>query len=142
MAKKEIKAIVKLQIPAGKANPAPPVGSALGQHGVAIMNFCKEFNAKTKELGNDIIPVVITVHQDRSFTFMIKTPPTASLILKALGKEKGSGLPNKEKIGNLNRKQIEEIAKKKLPDLNTTDLEAAIRVVLGTAKNMGVEVAL
>lgn len=137
---KKVKAYVRLNIQAGKANPAPPVGPALGQHGVPIMDFCKEFNARTKDMGDDIIPVVITVYEDRSFTFITKTPLTSSLILKALKLEKGSKSPNKEKIGTLTRKQIEEIAKIKLPDLNTKDLQQAIKIVEGTARSMGVNI--
>ncbi len=137
---KKVKAIVKLNLPAGKATPAPPVGPALGQHGVPLMDFCKEFNARTAKMGDDLIPVVLTVYEDRSFTFITKSPITSSLILKALGKSKGSGVPNKDKIGVLNRKQVEEIAQTKMPDLNTNDLEEAIKVVEGTAKSMGVKV--
>lgn len=139
---KKIKALVKLNIPAGKATPAPPVGPALGQHGVSLMDFCKEFNARTAKLGNDIIPVVLTVYEDRSFNFIIKTPITSNLILKALGKEKGSGVPNKDKIGTLSRKQAEEIVKIKSPDLNAKQLEQALKVIAGTARSMGVKVDL
>ena len=131
---------IKLQIPAGKANPAPPVGPALGQHGVNIMEFCKQFNAKTANMGDIKIPVVITVYADRSFTFITKTPPAADLIKKAIKLEKGSGKPNREKVGSVTRAQIEEIAKLKLPDLNTTNLEAAIRTIEGTAKSLGLEI--
>ena len=134
---KEIKAKIKLQIPAGKANPAPPVGSALGQHGVAIQDFCNQFNEKTKGQMGDIIPVEITVYEDRSFDFITKTPPTAELIKKELGIKKGSATPNKEKIGNINQKQLENVAKIKLPDLNANDIEAAKKIVAGTAKSMG-----
>lgn len=137
---KKVKAYVRLNIQAGKANPAPPVGPALGQHGVPIMDFCKEFNARTKDMGDDIIPVVITVYEDRSFTFVTKTPVTSSLILKALKLEKGSKVPNKEKIGTLTKKQVEEIAKIKMPDLNTKDLQQAIKIVEGTARSMGVNI--
>ncbi|GIU82024.1 MAG: 50S ribosomal protein L11 [Acidobacteria bacterium] len=137
MAKKVV-ASIKLQIPAGKANPAPPIGPALGQHGVNIMEFCKAFNAKTQNEDPDMkIPVVITVYSDRSFTFETKTPPAADLLRKAAGIEKGSGKPNREKVGKITRAQLEEIARKKLPDLNTKNLEAAIRTIEGTAKNMG-----
>jgi large subunit ribosomal protein L11 len=137
MAKKVV-AFIKLQIPAGKANPAPPIGPALGQHGVNIMEFCKAFNAKTQNEDPDMkIPVVITVYSDRSFTFETKTPPAADLLRKAAGIEKGSGKPNREKVGKITRAQLEEIARKKLPDLNTKDLAAAIRTIEGTAKNMG-----
>ncbi|RMG03419.1 MAG: 50S ribosomal protein L11 [Acidobacteria bacterium] len=135
---KKIVGYIKLQIPAGKANPAPPIGPALGQHGVNIMEFCKAFNAKTQNEDPDMkIPVVITVYSDRSFTFETKTPPAADLLRKAAGIEKGSGKPNREKVGKITRAQLEEIAKKKLPDLNTKNLEAAIRTIEGTAKNMG-----
>ncbi len=137
MAKKVV-GYIKLQIPAGKANPAPPIGPALGQHGVNIMEFCKAFNAKTQNEDPDMkIPVVITVYSDRSFTFETKTPPAADLLRKAAGIEKGSGKPNREKVGKITRAQLEEIAKKKMPDLNTRNLEAAIRTIEGTAKNMG-----
>jgi large subunit ribosomal protein L11 len=137
---KKVKALVKLNLPAGKATPAPPVGPALGQHGVPLMDFCKEFNAKTAQMGDDIIPVVLTVYEDRSFTFITKTPITSALIKKALKVDKGSSVPNKDKIGTLNRTQVEEIAKIKMPDLNTNDIEEAIRVVEGTARSMGVKV--
>ncbi|MCS6874651.1 MAG: 50S ribosomal protein L11 [Pyrinomonadaceae bacterium] len=135
---KKIVGYIKLQIPAGKANPAPPIGPALGQHGVNIMEFCKAFNAKTQNEDPDMkIPVVITVYSDRSFTFETKTPPAADLLRKAAGIQKGSGKPNREKVGKITRAQLEEIARKKLPDLNTKNLEAAIRTIEGTAKNMG-----
>lgn len=137
---KEVMASVKLQIPAGKANPAPPVGPALGQHGVNIMEFCKAFNAQTQAQGETIIPVVITIFSDRSFTFITKTPPASELLKKAAGVIKGSGTPNKDKVGKVSSAQINEIAKTKLPDLNTTDLESAIRIVEGTARSMGVEI--
>jgi len=137
---KKIMAQIKLQCPAGQANPAPPVGPALGQHGVNIMGFCKQFNAKTQKQPGMIIPVVITVYQDRSFSFILKTPPAAVLLKKAAKIEKGSGIPNKEKVGRVTKKQIEEIAKIKLPDLNCEDIEAAMRTVEGTARNMGIEV--
>jgi len=139
MAKKEI-AKIKLQIPAGQANPSPPVGPALGQHGVNIMEFCKAFNAKTQDQQGMIIPVVITVYQDKSFSFITKTPPVAVLIKKTLGIEKGSSEPNKNKVGKLTKKQVEEIAKIKLPDLNCTSIEAAMRTVEGAARSMGVEI--
>jgi large subunit ribosomal protein L11 len=138
---KKVTAQVKLQIPGGAANPAPPVGPALGQQGVNIMEFCKQFNARTKDTGGMIIPVVITVYSDRSFTFITKTPPTSVLILKELGKEKGSGVPNREKIGTLTRAQVKKIAEAKLADLNAASLEAAMRLVAGTARSMGVNVA-
>jgi large subunit ribosomal protein L11 len=137
---KKITDYIKLQVPAGKANPAPPIGTALGPKGVNIMEFCKQFNAKTANLGDIKIPVVITVYADRSFTFITKTPPAADLLKKALKIEKGSGKPNREKIGTVTRAQIEEIAKTKMPDLNTTNLEAAIRTIEGTAKSLGLEI--
>ena len=132
---------VKLQIPGGAANPAPPVGPALGQQGVNIMEFCKQFNARTKDAGGMIIPVVITVFSDRSFTFITKTPPTSVLILKEIGKEKGSGVPNKDKIGTLTKAQVKKIAEMKLADINAASIEAAMRLVAGTARSMGVNVA-
>jgi large subunit ribosomal protein L11 len=138
---KKIIAQIKLQIPGGQANPAPPVGPALGQQGVNIMEFCKAFNAKTKEANGTIIPVVITVYADRSFTFITKTPPASVLILKELGIKKGSGVPNKEKVGHLTKEQVRKIAETKMPDLNAADLEAASRIVMGTARSMGVDVA-
>jgi large subunit ribosomal protein L11 len=138
---KKVTAQVKLQIPGGAANPAPPVGPALGQQGVNIMEFCKQFNARTKDAGGMIIPVVITVYSDRSFTFITKTPPTSVLILKELGKEKGSGVPNREKIGTLTKAQVKKIAEAKQADLNAASLEAAMRLVAGTARSMGVNVA-
>ncbi|RMG21729.1 MAG: 50S ribosomal protein L11 [Deltaproteobacteria bacterium] len=133
---------IKLQVPAGKANPSPPVGPALGQHGVNIMEFCKAFNAKTQAQAKDglIIPVVITVYADRSFTFVTKTPPASILLLKAAGKEKGAHNPKKEKVGQVTKAQIEEIAKLKMPDLNAGSLEAACRTIEGTARSMGIEV--
>ena len=137
---KKVTAIVKLQIPAGKATPAPPVGTALGPHGVNIMGFCKEFNAKTADQAGMIIPVVLTVYQDRSFTFITKTPPVAVLIKKAIGIEKGSGEPNKKKVATLSKEKCEEIAKLKLPDLNANTVEAAMNLVAGTARSMGVTV--
>jgi large subunit ribosomal protein L11 len=140
MAKKEVIAMVKLQIPAGKANPAPPVGPALGPHGVNIMEFCKAFNAQTQALGDTIIPVLMTVYADRSFTFITKTPPASELIKKAAGIVKGSGNPNKDFVGNLTTEQVKSIAETKLPDLNTKDVEAAMEIVRGTARSMGVEV--
>ena len=137
---KKITGYVKLQIPAGEATPAPPVGPALGQQGVNIMDFCKNFNARTASQKGLIIPVVITVYADRSYTFITKTPPASILLLKAAGIAKGSGTPNKEKVGKVTKSQVEEIAKTKLPDLNAADLPAAIRVVEGTARSMGIEV--
>ncbi|EFA90172.1 MULTISPECIES: 50S ribosomal protein L11 [Peptoniphilus] len=139
MAKKVI-ALVKLQIPAGKATPAPPVGTALGPHGVNIMQFTKEFNAKTADQAGMIIPVVLTVYQDRSFTFITKTPPAPVLIKKALGLKSASGEPNKKKVGKLKKAQVEEIAKTKMPDLNAASLEAAMSMIKGTARSMGIEV--
>ena len=141
MAKKII-GYVKLHIPAGKATPAPPVGPALGQQGVNIMDFCKAFNAQTAKAGDGmIIPVIVTVYQDRSYTFITKTPPASILLKKAAGLAKGSGVPNKDKVGKVTMAQVEEIARTKLPDLNTEDLESAVRSVLGTARSMGIEVA-
>ncbi|HNT97882.1 MAG TPA: 50S ribosomal protein L11 [Elusimicrobiales bacterium] len=138
---KQIKTLIKLQIPAGAANPAPPVGPALGQHGVNIMDFCKQFNEKTRKLEQGVpIPVVITVFEDRTFTFITKMPPMAALIKKAAGLAKGSGEPNKTKVGKLNLKQVEEVAKTKLPDLNTKDIKQAMEMVKGTARSMGVEI--
>jgi large subunit ribosomal protein L11 len=137
---KKITGYVKLQIPAGEATPAPPVGPALGQQGVNIMDFCKNFNARTMPQKGLIIPVVITVYADRSYTFITKTPPAAIRLLKAAGVPKGSGTPNKEKVGSVTKQQVEEIAKTKMPDLNSADLPAAIRVVEGTARSMGIEV--
>ncbi|MFZ5826147.1 MAG: 50S ribosomal protein L11 [Bacillota bacterium] len=136
---KKVTALVKLALPAGKATPAPPVGPALGQHGVNIMGFCKEYNERTKEQVGLVIPVEITVYEDRSFTFILKTPPAAVLIKKALGIETASGTPNKKKVGKLTDAQVEEIAKIKMPDLNAADLEAAKSMVRGTARSMGVE---
>ncbi len=138
---KKITGYIKLQIPAGAATPAPPVGPALGQHGVNIMEFCKTFNARTAKDSGLIIPVVITVFSDRTFTFVTKTPPAAILLLKAAGIQKGSGTPNKTKIGKVTKKQIEDIARLKMPDLNAASVEAAMRTVEGTAKSMGLEVA-
>jgi large subunit ribosomal protein L11 len=137
---KEISGKIKLQVPAGKANPAPPVGPALGQHGVNIMEFCKQFNAKTQKLGDTIVPVIITVYSDRSFTFITKTPPAAELLKKAAGIVKGSGVPNKDKIGKVTRAQIKEIAQTKMPDLNAASVESAMRMIEGSAKSMGLEV--
>ncbi len=138
---KKVKTQIKLQVPAGQANPAPPIGPALGQHGVNIMDFCRQFNEKTKSMEQGMpIPVVITVYEDRSFTFITKMPPMSALIRKACGIPKGSGEPNKNKVGKLTRKQAEEIAKQKMPDLNTTDINEAINMVIGTAKSMGVEI--
>jgi large subunit ribosomal protein L11 len=138
---KKITGYIKLQIPAGKANPSPPIGPALGQHGVNIMEFCKAFNAKTQADEGTITPVVITVFADRSFTFITKTPPAAILIKKALGIESGSSVPNKNKVGKLTKDQVREIAQKKLVDLNAASVEAAMRTIEGTARSMGVEIA-
>ena len=137
---KKVLTLIKLQIPGGQANPAPPVGPALGQHGVNIMEFCKTFNARTQGQQGLIIPVVITVFSDRTFTFITKTPPAAILLLKAAGIPKGSGVPNKTKVGSVTRKQVEEIARTKMPDLNAASLEAAMKTVEGTARSMGLEV--
>ena len=137
---KKITGIVKLQIPAGNATPAPPVGPALGQAGINIMEFCKAFNARTQSQAGLIIPVVITVYADKSFTFITKTPPAAVLLKKAAKLDKGSGEPNKEKVGNVSRKQVREIAELKMVDLNANDVEAAMRMVAGTARSMGIEV--
>jgi large subunit ribosomal protein L11 len=137
---KKITANIKLQVPAGKANPAPPIGPALGQHGVNIMEFCKAFNARTANIGDITIPVVITVYADRSFTFITKTPPAADLLKRAAGIDKGSAKPNRDRVGKVTRAQIEEIARTKLPDLNTTSVESAMRTIEGTARNMGLEV--
>ncbi len=140
MAKKVV-ALIKLAIPAGKANPAPPIGPALGQHGVNIMAFCKEYNAKTSDKAGLIVPVEISVFEDRSFTFILKTPPASVLIKKAAKIEKGSGEPNKTKVGSITRAQLQEIAEMKMPDLNANDVEAAMNIIEGTARNMGVTVA-
>jgi large subunit ribosomal protein L11 len=138
---RKIETYVKLQVPAAKANPSPPVGPALGQHGVNIMEFCKAFNAQTQGMEPGIpVPVVITVYNDRSFTFITKTPPATVLLKKAAGIEKGSGTPNSNKVGKVTRKQLEEIAKIKEPDLNSADLEAAVRIIAGSARSMGLEV--
>ena len=137
---KKLMTVVKLQIVAGKANPAPPIGPALGQHGVAIPVFCQQFNAKTASMGDAVVPVEISIFEDRSFTFIMKTPPASYLILKALNQQKGSGVPNKTKIGVLTKAQLREIATKKMPDLNCHDVEAGMRIIAGTARNMGVEV--
>ena len=139
MAKKEV-AKIKLQIPAGAANPSPPVGPALGQHGLNIMQFCKEFNARTMEQKGMIIPVVITAYADRSFTFITKTPPAAVLVMKAAKVEKGSGEPNRTKVGSITMQQVEEIAKLKLPDLNANGMDAAVKSIMGTARSMGIEI--
>ncbi len=137
---KKLQAMVKLQIPGGKANPSPPVGPALGQHGVNIMEFCKAFNARTQNANGMIIPVVISIFQDRSFTFITKTPPVSVLLKKAANIVQGSGVPNKTKVGSVTQAQVAEIAKTKMPDLNTVDLQSAINQVIGTARSMGLEV--
>ena len=141
MAEKKVSALVKLQIHAGKATPAPPVGSALGPHGINIVSFTKDFNDKTKDMGDMIIPVIITIYSDKSFTFVLKTPPAAVLIKKACKIEKGSGEPNKTKVAQITRAQLEEIAKTKHPDLTGADLEAEVSMIAGTARSMGVTVA-
>src|SRR5436305_6466471 len=138
---RKVLTLIKLQIPAGAANPAPPVGPALGQHGVNIMEFCKTFNAQTQQDAGTIIPVEITVFEDRSFTFITKTPPAAVLIKEAAGIEKGSGEPNREKVGAITRDQVRQIAERKMPDLNAHDVDQAMKIIEGTARSMGVEVA-
>jgi large subunit ribosomal protein L11 len=138
---KKVLTLIKLQVPGGSANPAPPVGPALGQHGVNIMEFCKAFNAQTQDQGGRIIPVEITVFEDRSFTFITKTPPAAVLIKEAARIDKGSGEPNREKVGTITRAQVREIAETKMPDLNANDLDQASKIIEGTARSMGVEVA-
>lgn len=140
MAKKEVVAQVKLVISAGKANPAPPVGPALGPHGINIMEFCKQFNAQTQKMGDTLVPAVLSIYNDRSFSFILKTPPASELIKKAAGVVKGSGVPNKEKVGAITKAQVTEIAKTKLPDLNTTSVEAAEMIIKGTARSMGVDI--
>jgi len=137
---KKVKAIVKLNVPAGKANPAPPIGPALAGHGINIMQFCKEYNARTQSKIGDIIPAEITVFRDGSFTFMLKSPPTAELLKKAAGVEKGSDMPNRDKVGTVTRNQLREIAEVKIKDMNAIDIEGAMRQVEGTARNMGIEV--
>lgn len=137
---KKIKTVIKLQIQAGKANPAPPIGPALGQHGLNIAEFCSKFNAATKDLGDNIIPAEITIYEDRTYAFILKTPPAADLLKKAAGIPKGSGKPLQEKVGKISRAKIREIAEKKLPDLNTKKIESAMRIIEGTARQMGLEV--
>ena len=137
---KELKTVVKLQVPAGKANPAPPVGTALGPHGVNIQEFCTQFNNATREMGETIIPVEISIFDDRSFTFIMKSPPAAVLIKKAINLQKGSAAPHKDKVGTITRAQLEEIAKTKMVDLSANDLDAAVKVIAGTARSMGVKV--
>lgn len=137
---KKAKAIVKLQVPAGKATPAPPVGTALGPHGINIMQFCKEYNAKTASMAGIIVPCEITIYQDRTFSFVLKTPPAPVLLKKAAGLEKASGVPNRNKVGTVTRKQVREIAESKMRDLNAVDIEGAMRMIEGTARSMGIEV--
>ena len=138
--KKEVMTLIKLQIPAGQANPAPPVGPVLGQHGLNIMDFCKQFNAATQKQAGEIVPVVITVYKDRSFDFILKTPPVSFLLKKAAKIKKGSGVPNRDKVATVTREQVMEIVKTKLADLNTDDDEAAFRIIAGTARSMGIDV--
>ncbi|MBT4917788.1 50S ribosomal protein L11 [Candidatus Peregrinibacteria bacterium] len=137
---KEIMAVVKLQVPAGKANPAPPVGTALGPHGIQIQDFCTQFNNETKEMGNTIVPVVITIFDDRSFSFIMKSPPAAVLIKETIKLAKGSGEPHKTKVGTITRAQLESIAEKKMEDLNANDMDAAVKIIAGTCRSMGVKV--
>lgn len=137
---KKVKTVIKIQAPAGKANPAPPIGPALGQHGVNIMDFVNKFNEKTREMGDTIVPAEITIYEDRTFDFILKTPPAAVLLMKAAKVSKGSGTPNKDKVGKVTKDQVREIAEKKLQDLNATDLDAAMKIVEGTARSMGLEV--
>ena len=137
---KEIQSIVKLQIPGAQANPAPPIGPVLGQHGVNIMEFCKQFNAKTQQRPGEVLPVVLTVYKDRSFTFELKEPPVSYLLKQAVKAQKGSGVPNREKIGKITMEQVREVATRKMPDLNANDIEAAAKIVMGTARSMGIDV--
>jgi large subunit ribosomal protein L11 len=137
---KKIVTVIKLQIPAGKANPAPPIGPALGQHGLNIAQFCQDFNGKTNQMGDTIVPVEITVFEDRTYKYIMKTPPAAVLIMKAIGIKSGSGEPNKNKVGTIKKAQLREIAEKKMPDLNANDIDAAIKIIAGTARSMGVNV--
>ena len=137
---KKVKAKVKLNIPAGKATPAPPVGTALGQHGVAIMDFCKQYNERTKEMGDVVVPAVITIYEDRSFDFIIKTPPASVLLKKAAGIKKGSGATGRDEVGKVTRQQLKEIAEEKMKDLNATSIESATKIIEGTARSMGIEV--
>jgi len=137
---KKLKTMIKLQIPAGKANPAPPIGPALGQHGINIMEFCKQYNAQTQDKGDTVIPVEISIFMDRTFTFILKTPPAAVLIKKAANVEKGSGEPNRNKVGTISKEKVREIAEMKMPDLNANSIEAAMRIIEGTARNMGITV--
>ncbi|MBF0592715.1 MAG: 50S ribosomal protein L11 [Nitrospirae bacterium] len=140
MAKKEITTVVKIQITAGKANPAPPIGPALGPHGINIMEFCKQFNAKTQPMGDTIVPVVITIYKDRSFAFILKTPPASQLLKKASGVIKGSNVPNKEKVGQITQAQLRDIAQEKMPDLNAYDVDHAVSIIAGTARSMGIDI--
>lgn len=140
MATKPVKAVVKLQIEAGKANPAPPIGTALGPQGINIMDFCKQFNAATAKMSGDVIPAVITIYEDRSFTFIMKTPPASSLLKKHAGIEKGAGNPLTQKVGKVTRAQLRQIAEQKAVDMNTTDIEKSMKTIAGTAKNMGIEI--
>lgn len=137
---KKVTGQIKLQIPGGKATPAPPVGPALGQHGLNIMDFCKQFNERTKTMEGSVIPVIITIYQDRSYSFVTKTPPASEMLKKAAGIIKGSGEPNRNKVGKITEKQVEEIAKTKLPDLNANSLEAAVKIIKGTARSMGLDI--
>ncbi|MFH0905145.1 MAG: 50S ribosomal protein L11 [bacterium] len=137
---KKVKAVVKVQCEAGKASPAPPVGTALGPHGIQIMDFCNRYNEQTKGLIGNVVPAVVTIYEDRSFDFILKQPPASGLIKKALGLEKGSGVPNKTKVGKLTQAQLREIAEKKMPDLKANDTEAAMKIIAGTARNMGIEI--
>ena len=137
---KKIKAKVKLNIPAGKATPAPPIGPALGQHGVAIMDFCKQYNEQTKEMGDVVVPAVLTIYEDRSFDFTVKTPPASVLLKKAAGIEKGSGTTGRDKVGKVTREQVKQIAEEKMKDLNATNIESATKIIEGTARSMGIEV--
>lgn len=137
---KKVKAVVKLQCEAGKANPAPPVGTALGPHGIAIQDFCQAFNDRTKDMMGSVIPAVITIYEDRSFDFILKQPPASSLIMKEIGIAKGSGIPNKTKVGKITKAQLRTVAERKMPDLNANDIEAAMKIMAGTARNMGVDV--
>lgn len=137
---KKIKTVVKIQAPAGRANPAPPIGPALGQHGVNIMDFVNKFNEKTKEMGDTVVPAEITIYEDRTFDFILKTPPAAVLLKKAAKIKKGSGIPNKEKVGRVTKAQVREIAEKKMADLNATDIEQAMLIIEGTARSMGIEI--
>lgn len=138
---KQVKAVVKIQCEAGKANPAPPVGTALGPHGVAIMDFCNQYNEQTKSFMGQVIPAVITIYEDRSFDFVLKQPPASELIKKAIGLDKGSGVPNKQKVGKITKAQLRDIAETKMPDLNALDVDAAMKILAGTARQMGVEIS-